>query len=382
MLVFYYNKTLKYIYMSNKDFNDKCNPLSRKDISLRNLKAATATEKCLRYIEISLGTFLETAISKVLDTKKIRNDNQSKLAGLRSLIENLISSLHQHLSSYDYGFDKKFKLYIQQFDENNNTIYDIGYGSSKDSSNSAGNLPDLSPYKFNYEVVNGVSSCLFSFPGISILYDIANISLSIKVWDVDNNDNLENTNKNKELILNIIPEIAESSWKVYNVFSNLANYQLNVFQFEANALNGFYAAPAGTGTFNIIAYPYQILNNLGVININNILTVSYPDDADTPDTQVELIGHVNGFGPGSAKVNDDLELYPVTFYFKGAIDTTKAMNFKINVWDLDSNNSKNYYNIQKELFENSELLEFLDFIDNRYNTVQSVKKNILSRGIF
>lgn len=382
--------------MSNCDFSNKmhkCNSLSRKEVNLENLKTTIATEKCLKDIEINVNRFLDQAITKVLDKRKIKYDNDAKINALRTLIENFISTLHQDISSYKYGFDSKFKLYIQRYDSSNSPTYNIGYGSSSNPNESSdGNLPTLSPFKFNYEIVNGIPTYLFSYPGISILYDVKNVSLGIKVWDINNNDGLKNMNKSKELILNMVPEIGEASWNVYNIFVNARIQQINVFDFDANFLTP--STPANNTTdlykstsadqFNIIGYNDIILINLDHMNWGNTITVSYPDD-NVSDAKIELQKHINGYGPNSARYGSDLILSPVTFYFKiisGTIDTSKRMVFKINIWDVNTNNSKNYSKIESLLFESTELLKFLDYIDNKFNTVTSIRENIQKRGYY
>lgn len=386
--------------MSNKDFTDKSNPLFKKEVSkkeanLRNLKAIISAEKCLKQLQISINVFLESIIKNIFDKKKIPGDNEERINFIKAIIENFISSMYQHVISHDYGFNSKFKLFLQQYDSNGNSIYDIGYGSSNDANNSIGNLPELSPFKYNYELINGIQSYLFTFPGFTVLYDDINISLSIKYSDINNNQKLENLNKKQELILNLIPDIGEYSWKVFNIFDNLANYQFNVFQFEANDLSegnnyerGVGASPPGnigityrnsaySEIFNIIVHSSDILNNLDSSNWGNNLTLCYPDD-NIADVDLILIGHELGHGPNSSKDGVTItDLMPVTFYFKATtqIQTDKKIDIKINLWDLNSNYSLNYYNIQKEILESNNITSFLDTIDNKFNVVSRIREN-------
>ena len=363
--------------MSDINFKDKmfnCNKvlLNEKEIKKKNLETVINTEKSLKKIVVDLNTFLDYSISTVLDKKKVKNDNESRITSFKSFIENFISSIHENITSFEYGFSSKFKLYIQEY-SGEDPIYNLGSGNSDVLSSDEGNLAQLSPFRINYELINGIQSFLFVYPAFSIVYDPKNISLDIKIWDVNNNKNLKSTVKNKEYILNLIPEISDVYWRVYNVFDNLKIKNVIINSFNANYLienENFEITDTGC---QILTTLDDRLYNLDSMNWGNTFEVRYDgNDVNTTDADLNLVleKHVN-------QPNGGVEFY---FTFSGTLDTTLPITISTNIWNINTNNSKNYFNVQEEIFESNQLLEFMEYVDGKHETVQNVINNIKLRG--
>lgn len=373
MLVFFYNKKLT--YMSNCDFKQnffKCNSINNKEELKKNLNIVIDSQKCLEEIIINTNIFLEFVIEKVLDIKKTKDDNLLRQKKLKGYIESYLSSFHESVSAYKHGVRQKFKLYIQKFDSSTaEPIYKIGSGTSTDTSPDTGNLPELIPYRVNFKVSGGISSSLFTFPSFSIVYDPNNISFAVKVWDVNIEETLKDPLGKKELIFNLVPELGKVSWKVFNIFDNIKNKQVNVFELSPNGsdYNGKFEQTA-TG-FKLITEDADRIYNLQRINWGDTLELRENISNENADGYITLEKH-------KSIINDKYEFY---FTYTGTVDTSKSLIISANLWNINSSNSLNYFNIQKELLESNQLLEFFDFFQNRLNLVNSVKQNLLKKKI-
>ena len=145
---------------------------------------------------------------------------------LRYCIELLISSMHETISELDEEIRPLFKLYMQEY-ENNNPKYDIGNGNSNDENSLFGNLNNLYPKRFDlYDVksicssdnLKNLSTALFYIPSFLILYDLENIELKVKFFwlNIDTDYNLDNNvyhllqrQNAKWTVLEIVPKLEE-----------------------------------------------------------------------------------------------------------------------------------------------------------------------------
>lgn len=171
-------------------------------------------------------THIKLMISNIInDILKNKDESGSlKKERLKYCIEFLISNIHESISELDDDSKPAFKLYVQEY-KNNNPKYDIGSGSSDDENPDFGNLNNLYPQRFDlYEIkdicsdsnLKNLPSALFYIPCFLILYDLENIELKIKYFWLNIGTDLK-LDKSIYYLL----EKPDTKWKVLDIIPKL-----------------------------------------------------------------------------------------------------------------------------------------------------------------
>lgn len=129
-------------------------------------------------------------------------------SNLRSIVELLISNIHSSINKVNCKIRPKFNLWIQEYDDNQKK-YDIGFGDNKEENFSLGNINLLVPFKFNLKsrkesnlTFSSIGDVLISIPSFSLLFDSINLSLKIRLANIEDSTELIGKKKYHDFINN------------------------------------------------------------------------------------------------------------------------------------------------------------------------------------